>query len=446
MSDDDLRDRLESIMARAGVESSEASSPRTTWDLGSREPSEAEALEASDDRFGEVPVRSNDSPYRTNLSSRPLPIARMDEEKPTNGPRPPAVDNPNASDVRRTQPVPRLELEQSSNSNQEGNRMPGISVAGRAGEGRGSGFIFLPTPEIREALAEGPYRLRVGGKEYGPVDEAGLVELIKHGALLGGEEIATLDGPWVRVVHHPAFTQLRTKMARGIHEVLREMSVQGRSVKEQNHPRVRQQTSTSFPPVRPTDEAHSGFILLPTEEIQSSIGEGRYRLRIDGKIHGPVEASDIVLLIKHGALLGADEIATLDGPWMPVTMHPAFKELRSRMAAGAHGVLRELGAEARTEPAKPKKPVKPKKSVEKKPVKPKKSVEKKPVKSKEPVKPKKSVAKKPVAKKPGVPTNPVEAQPVLATTDAPSGRWGRFIVLCVLTGVFMGFISYWLFT
>ncbi|QDG52374.1 hypothetical protein FIV42_16985 [Persicimonas caeni] len=488
MSDDDLRRRLESIMERAGVESSEASSPRSTWDLGSREASESEGMAETTNPYNDdTPVPPANSPYRTNLSARPLPTAELRDE-PSWGEqrRKPVGEEPSTPDVRRTQPVPRPEAGKEARSKQETSRMPGISVAGRAGEARGSGFIFLPTPEIRESLAEGPYRLRVAGKEYGPVDDAGLVELIKHGALLGGEEIATLDGPWVRVVHHPAFTQLRSKMARGAHEVLREMSVQGRSVEKSEQPRKRQNTRTAYPPVRRADEGHSGFIVLPTKEIHSSIEHGRYRLRINGKIHGPVEASDIVLLIKHGALLGADEIATLDGPWMPVTMHPAFKELRRRMAAGAHGVLRELGAEGKPEPAaakkrvEAKKPAAPKKPVEeKKPAPPKKSAPpkesappkksaapKKPAPPKKPVEKKKSAPpKKPVeAKKPAPPKKPVvekkpvekkkpiekkkpaaPTQPTRSEVDAASGGWGRLVVLLALIVALLAALYVWQF-
>jgi hypothetical protein len=294
------------------------------------------------------------APHQTFLSSRPAATSDSSEPSPTDRKSEPAPSSSSGRDMRRTQPVPLQEQPQDTPQRRGMTRLPGVSLEGRAGHDNGSGFIFLPTPEIREALAEGPYRLCVDGQKYGPLDEAELVELIKHGVLMGGEEIATLDGPWVRVVQHDAFRRLRSKMAQGAHQLLEEMSIEGRPTRPGS--KTRREEGERLGGERSERDGHSGFILLPTEEIDSSIAKGRYRLRIGGEVHGPVDASVLVMLVKHGALFGTDEIAALDGPWLPVTRHPVFDALRRRMAAGAHGVLRELGAEAVREPKRPTPP------------------------------------------------------------------------------------------
>lgn len=91
---------------------------------------------------------------------------------------------------------------------------------GMAGERRGSGYIRLPTTEILEVLGHGDYRLMVEDIVYEPVDEQGLLELIKQGVLLGAEQIAEADGDWTPIAEHPVFKRLRKKMALEAHAVL----------------------------------------------------------------------------------------------------------------------------------------------------------------------------------------------------------------------------------
>ena len=91
---------------------------------------------------------------------------------------------------------------------------------GAASERRGSGHIRLPTTEILEVLGRGSYRLMVEDIVYEPVDERGLVDLIKQGVLLGAEQIADADGDWTPIAEHPVFKRLRKKMAMEAHAVL----------------------------------------------------------------------------------------------------------------------------------------------------------------------------------------------------------------------------------
>lgn len=91
----------------------------------------------------------------------------------------------------------------------------------------------------------------------------------------------------------------------------------------------------------------SGYIRLPTSEIQEVLGNGDFRLRIQNVIYEPVDRDGLIMLIKSGVLLGAEEIAEADGDWMPVSEHPVFGDLRRKMAAEAHQVLARLGATQR---------------------------------------------------------------------------------------------------
>ncbi|RAL23735.1 hypothetical protein DL240_06150 [Lujinxingia litoralis] len=94
----------------------------------------------------------------------------------------------------------------------------------------------------------------------------------------------------------------------------------------------------------------SGYIRLPTSEIQDVLGRGSYRLRIEDVIYEPVDEEGLTQLIKSGVLLGAEELAEADGDWMPVSEHPVFGELRRKMAAEAHNVLSRIGTPRRKAP------------------------------------------------------------------------------------------------
>ena len=96
----------------------------------------------------------------------------------------------------------------------------------------------------------------------------------------------------------------------------------------------------------------SGYIRLPTAEIQDVLGRGQYRLRIEDVIYEPVDEAGLTQLIKGGVLLGAEELAEADGDWMPVSEHPVFGELRRKMAAEAHDVLSRIGTPRRKAPAR----------------------------------------------------------------------------------------------
>lgn len=86
----------------------------------------------------------------------------------------------------------------------------------------------------------------------------------------------------------------------------------------------------------------SGFIRLPTAEIQQVLGRGSYRLLIENIVYEPVDKDGLIQLIKGGVLLGAEQIAEADGDWMPVSQHPVFDELRRRFAAEAHALLSRI--------------------------------------------------------------------------------------------------------
>ena len=95
---------------------------------------------------------------------------------------------------------------------------------GMAGENVGSGYIRIPTAEILDVIGSGSYRLRVEDVVYEPVDEKGLVRLIKGGVLMGAEEIAEADGDWMPVDEHPVIRELRKRMAEEAHRLLAEVA------------------------------------------------------------------------------------------------------------------------------------------------------------------------------------------------------------------------------
>ena len=93
----------------------------------------------------------------------------------------------------------------------------------------------------------------------------------------------------------------------------------------------------------------SGYIRLPTDEIQDVLGQGDFRLKIEGVVYEPVDKDGLIRLIKGGVLLGAEEIAEAGGDWMPISEHPVFGELRRKMAAEAHEVLSRIGSKSRVD-------------------------------------------------------------------------------------------------
>jgi hypothetical protein len=83
----------------------------------------------------------------------------------------------------------------------------------------------------------------------------------------------------------------------------------------------------------------SGYIRLPTAEIQDVLGQGTYRLRVEDIVYEPIDQQGLTELVKRGVLLGAEEIAEPDGDWMPIADHPVFVKLRRKMAHEAHHLL-----------------------------------------------------------------------------------------------------------
>lgn len=100
----------------------------------------------------------------------------------------------------------------------------------------------------------------------------------------------------------------------------------------------------------------SGYIRLPTEDIQDVLGHGDFRIKIEGVVYEPVDKEGLIKLIKGGVLLGAEEIARGEDDWMPVSEHPVFGELRRKMAAEAHEVLSRIGTRPRPEQSEPDQP------------------------------------------------------------------------------------------
>ena len=80
--------------------------------------------------------------------------------------------------------------------------------------------IFLSTAEIRNAIDEGLYRLRVDGTVFGPVDVDALIPLVKQGLLVAVSAISVDGGEWQPVTRHPALATLRNQLARGIRDHL----------------------------------------------------------------------------------------------------------------------------------------------------------------------------------------------------------------------------------
>lgn len=128
---------------------------------------------------------------------------------------------------------------------------PEMTPPGLASEKRGSGYIRLPTSEILEVIGTGEFRLKVDDIIYEPVDENGLVRLIKGGVLMGAELIAETDGDWMPVNQHPVMEKLRQRMANEVHSLLKDV------------------TKSHAPPV--TEELPEDF----GEELESELGDSK---------------------------------------------------------------------------------------------------------------------------------------------------------------------------
>ncbi len=117
----------------------------------------------------------------------------------------------------------------------------------------------------------------------------------------------------------------------------------GKTTSQSMLARLRQRREGMDMDVGMASEIHgSGFIRLPTAEIQQVLGRGSYRLLIENIVYEPVDKDGLIQLIKGGVLLGAEQIAEADGDWMPVSQHPVFDELRRRFAAEAHALLSRI--------------------------------------------------------------------------------------------------------
>ena len=114
---------------------------------------------------------------------------------------------------------------------------------------------------------------------------------------------------------------------------------------------LRRKVAEKDQPGAASERRGSGYIRLPTAEIQDVLGQGTYRLRVEDIVYEPVDKEGLTKLIKRGVLMGAAEIAKGDGDWMPVQEHPVFHELRRKMAREAHDLLADYRADAESEQA-----------------------------------------------------------------------------------------------
>lgn len=119
---------------------------------------------------------------------------------------------------------------------------------------------------------------------------------------------------------------------------------------------LRRRVAENQQPGAASERRGSGYIRLPTAEIQDVLGQGTYRLRVEDIIYEPIDKAGLTELVKRGVLMGAAEIAQSDGDWMPLGEHPVLAELRQKMAIEAHDMLAKLkrsageaGADAHTD-------------------------------------------------------------------------------------------------
>lgn len=80
------------------------------------------------------------------------------------------------------------------------------------------------------------------------------------------------------------------------------------------------------------EQTGSGFIRIPSAEILDLIGEGTYRLNVEGIIYEPIDEEGIRRLIVSGALGGDERIAKRGGEWLPLRDHRIFQ----RATAATH--------------------------------------------------------------------------------------------------------------
>ena len=109
---------------------------------------------------------------------------------------------------------------------------------------------------------------------------------------------------------------------------------------------LRRRVAENEQPGAASERRGSGYIRLPTAEIQDVLGQGTYRLRVENIVYEPVDKQGLTTLIKRGVLLGAEQIAEADGDWMPIADHPVFKKLRRKMAREAHDLLNQYSGGA----------------------------------------------------------------------------------------------------
>ncbi|AWV89089.1 hypothetical protein [Bradymonas sediminis] len=105
---------------------------------------------------------------------------------------------------------------------------------------------------------------------------------------------------------------------------------------------LRRRVAENQQPGAASERRGSGYIRLPTAEIQDVLGQGTYRLRVEEIIYEPIDKAGLTELVKRGVLMGAAEIAQSDGDWMPIGEHPVLADLRQKMAAEAHEMLSTL--------------------------------------------------------------------------------------------------------
>ncbi|MFW6057284.1 MAG: hypothetical protein ACOC9W_00370, partial [Persicimonas sp.] len=172
---------------------------------------------------------------------------------------PPAIEKPDGESNTTLRGLP-VDKE----GNADGKR-PGAGMASRR---RGSGFIVLPTQEIRDAFGQGVYMLRIAGEEFGPVDQSGVVTLIKHGAVMAADEIAEPGGGWTPILDHPGIVRLRAKMAREAHRVLKGLDVRGRRIEKEPDEPTPAPSPASPPPPEPDEPSAAAAPVQPVEPVE----------------------------------------------------------------------------------------------------------------------------------------------------------------------------------
>lgn len=168
-----------------------------------------------------------------------------------------SADTDNRKTKPSMEPAFRKKMQEESASKENA---PGT---GTASETRGSGYIRLPTSEIKEALGEGEFDIRIGEFSYS-VSEDALVKLVKGGILMGAEEMAAADGVWMPINEHPVVKRLREKMADEAHLLLADIA-ERKTAKSRDEPRTEELTEDflaledSPPPLPEVDDVSDAF-------------------------------------------------------------------------------------------------------------------------------------------------------------------------------------------